>query len=288
MSEEERRQALGEFLRTRRARLSPADVGLLGNGRRRTPGLRREEVALLANIGISWYIALEQGRDVHPSEQVLDSIAQALQLTAAERQHFLVLAGHRSTVGSPAEEESVNPVLEKAVQALSPHPAFVLGRRLDVLAWNRSAAAVLNYGQVVSGLPHNFIWSHFTDPLAREIYPDWETSAQLMVAHLRTESARFPGDPWFGEMIEKLQAASHFFRQCWSRYDIDGTGEVDGRKVMNHPALGYLEFDTVTLLVPTHPGTRMILYLSSPATLSRLEQHLSPPVSELLSEPGAD
>ncbi len=130
MSEEERRRALAEFLRNRRARLSPADVGLPGNQRRRTPGLRREEVVMLANIGISWYVALEQGRDVHPSEQVLESIAQALQLTAAEQQHLFVLAGQSPLAQwSFSEEEQISPALQQAVKALDPHPAFVLGRR---------------------------------------------------------------------------------------------------------------------------------------------------------------
>ena len=275
MSEAERRQALGEFLRTCRARLSPADVGLPGSKRRRTPGLRREEVALLANIGVAWYVALEQGRDIHPSEAVLESITRALRLTATERQHFFVLAGHHPTIGPASEDERVNPALQQAVMALDPHPAFVLGRRLDILAWNRAAAAVLDYGQATTGLPQNFIWSYFTDPRARDVYPDWETSAQLMVAILRTESARFPEDRWFGEMVKNLQEASSFFRRWWARYDIDGAGNLEGRKEMNHPALGYLEFDSVTLLVPTQPGMRMILYISAPATLSKLTQRLS-------------
>src|SRR6266700_4719156 len=134
MDERERRQTLADFLRKRRARLSPADVGLPPGIRRRTPGLRREEVALLANIGISWYVALEQGRDIHPSEQVLESIAQALRLTATEQQHFFVLAGQSPpTPWSLSEEEQVSPALQQAVKALDPHPAFVLGRRWDIL-----------------------------------------------------------------------------------------------------------------------------------------------------------
>lgn len=287
MSEAERRQALAEFLRTRRARLSPADVGLPGNQRRRTPGLRREEVALLANIGISWYVALEQGRDTHPSEQVLSSIAQALQLTTTEQQHFFVLAGQPPpTPWSPSEEEQVNPALQQAVKALDPHPAFVLGRRWDILAWNSAAATVLTYGKASAGRPQNLIWSYFTDPLARKVYPDWEKAAQLMVALLRTESARFPEDPWYGEMIEQLQKESAFFRLWWSRYDV--RGDLDGRKEMNHPTLGHLEFDYVTLLAPTHPDLKIILYVSSPSTLSKIVHHLSSPASKRLLEQDPD
>lgn len=283
MTEENRRQALGEFLRTCRARLSPGDVGLPGSKRRRTPGLRREEVALLANIGVSWYIALEQGRDVHPSKEVMDSIAQALRLSATERQHFLVLAGYAPPIGVSADEETVTPAIQQAVQALNPHPAFVLGRRWDILAWNEAAATVLTYREAdANGLPQNLLWSQFTDPLVREIYPDWESSAQLMVALLRTDSARFPEDSWYGEIIERLQQESALFRLWWSRYELDRVGTLDGRKVMKHPRLGYLEFDYVTLLVPTHPDLKLILYVSSPATLSKLTEHLALPLAEYL------
>lgn len=280
MNDSERRQNLSEFLRSCRARLSPADVGLPGSKRRRTPGLRREEVALLANIGVAWYVALEQGRDIHPSEEVLESIAGALRLTATEHQHFLVLAGHSPTIPAASEDEPVSFALEQAVRALDPNPAFVLGRRWDVLAWNRAAAAVLTYRQTATAVrPQNLIWSHFTDPLIKEIYPDWEQSAQLMAALLRTESALFPGDAWFGEMIEKLQQESAFFRHCWSRYEIDRAGMLDGWKEMEHPILGHLEFDTVTLLIPAHPGLKLILYVSAPATLVKLNQQLASPTS---------
>jgi hypothetical protein len=279
MSEEERRQALAEFLRTRRARLSPADVGLPGNKRRRTPGLRREEVALLANIGISWYVALEQGRDVHPSEQVLHSIAQALRLTVSEQEHFFVLAGQPSPIlRSLSEEEQVSPALQQAVKALDPHPAFVLGRRWGILAWNRAAATVLTFGKASAAHPQNLLWSHFTDPLARNVYPDWEQSARLMMALLRTESARFPEDPWFGKMIEQLQKESAFFRLWWSRYDVPG--DLNGRKEMHHPTLGHLAFDTVTLLAPAHPDIRILLYISSPSTHAKIVSHLASSASE--------
>ncbi|MBN9391712.1 MAG: helix-turn-helix domain-containing protein [Chloroflexi bacterium] len=273
MNEEERRQALAEFLRSRRARLSPAEVGLPETRRRRTPGLRREEVATLASIGISWYVALEQARDIHPSELVLHSIAQALKLSPVEQQHFFELAGQPSPkpAGLSGEEE-VSPALQKAVKALDPHPAFVLGRRWNIAAWNRAAEAVLTYGKSSADLPQNLFWNHFTDPLARKIYPDWEKSARLMVALLRTERARFPDEPWYGEMIEGLLKESDFFRECWGGYDLHG--DLDGQKVMYHPFLGYLEFDSVTLLAPAHPDLKIILYVSSPATHSKIVNHL--------------
>lgn len=129
MDEIERRQALAAFLRTRRARLSPTAVWLPARSRRRTPGLRREEVAELANIGVSWYTLLEQGQDVHPSRPVLESVAQALKLTPAEEHHLFLLAGHTLPAQGEAEEEEVRPALQRVVDALTPHPAFVIGRR---------------------------------------------------------------------------------------------------------------------------------------------------------------
>lgn len=130
MDDTERRQALADFLRTRRARLSPSDVNLPCGRRRRTPGLRREEVAQLANTGTSWYVAMKQGKDVRPSEQVWDSLAQALRLTAAERRHLFLLAQPQAAANPPEpSEETVSTALEQAVHALNPHPAYVMGRR---------------------------------------------------------------------------------------------------------------------------------------------------------------
>src|SRR5690242_15298782 len=141
MTERERRQALADFLRTRRARLQPGDVGLPARSRQRTPGLRREDVAELAHIGVSWYTLLEQGHDVHPSREVLHSLARALKLTPVEEQHLLLLAG-QELVAAPIivpDSDAITPALRRVVDALEPHPAFVIGRRWDVLAWNRPA-----------------------------------------------------------------------------------------------------------------------------------------------------
>src|SRR5260370_5101020 len=139
MKASDRRQAVGAFVRTRRQLLQPADVGLPARSRRRTPGLRREEVAEMANIGVSWYTLLEQGHNVHPSRHVLESLAQALKLSTAEEQHLFLLAGQERPSKMLVEEEQVTPALQRVVDALNPHPAFVIGRRWDVLTWNRAA-----------------------------------------------------------------------------------------------------------------------------------------------------
>src|SRR5215471_5199228 len=136
MQEQERRQALADFLRQRRAHLSPTDVDLPPGFRRRTPGLRREEVAQLANMGTSWYVWLEQGRDVHPSAQVLESLAQALLLTPNERRHLFLLAGQTLPPRASPLEERVSPALQQLLDDLNPTPAYVMGQRWDCLAWN--------------------------------------------------------------------------------------------------------------------------------------------------------
>src|SRR5690349_10448358 len=173
MHKSERRQALADFLRQRRARLSPTDVGLPPGLRRRTPGLRREEVAQLANMGASWYVWLEQGRDVHPSAQILESLAQALRLTPNERRHLFLLAGQALPAQALPEEEHVYPALRQMLNDLNPSPAYVMGRRWDYLAWNRAADAIFNISEATSLYERNLVWRLFTNPAMRE-RPGWE------------------------------------------------------------------------------------------------------------------
>ena len=173
MEERERRQALADFLRTRRARLSPAEVDLPADLRRRTPGLRREEVAQLAHIGTSWYIWLEQGRDVHPSPQVLEGVAQALRLTPNERRHLFLLAGQPFAPHLSLSQECASPALQQVLDDLNPTPAYVLGRRWDYLAWNHAADRLFAISKESSRYERNLVWRLFTSPTMRA-YPNWE------------------------------------------------------------------------------------------------------------------
>src|SRR5499427_2530637 len=186
MQEQERRQALADFLRQRRAHLSPTDVDLPPGFRRRTPGLRREEVAQLANMGTSWYVWLEQARDVHPSAAILESLAQALRLTLNERRHLFLLAGQPLPPPpvSP-EEESISTALQQMLSDLNPSPAYVLGRRYDYLAWNEAADALFSISDVISDssspYARNMVWRLFTNPTTRE-RPNWEAVARATLA----------------------------------------------------------------------------------------------------------
>lgn len=272
MDDQERRQALADFLRTRRARLSPSDVNLPSGYRRRTAGLRREEIAQLANIGTSWYVALEQGRDVNPSDQVLESLAQALRLNPAERRHLFLL-GQPQTLSSPQPipEEAVSDALRLAIDALDPHPAYVMGRRWDLLTWNRAAELVFSFSDIEPPHSRNFIWRSFTSPLLRS-HPYWEKLAQSLIAQFRADAARYPGDLWFGELIEDLEQESEEFRLWWPRHDVRSI--PDGHKRMNHPTLGILEFEHVTLQVPGEKDQKVTMYTCTRDTFTRLEDLL--------------
>jgi transcriptional regulator with XRE-family HTH domain len=272
LDDNERRQALADFLRTRRARLSPSEVNLPSGNRRRTPGLRREELAQLANIGTSWYIAMEQGRDVRPSEQVLESLAIALRLSYAERRHLFVLAQQQGVTIVPPPEEVVSAVHLNSINALNPHPVYIMGRRWDLLAWNKAAELVFSFSEIAPPHTRNFIWRCFTSPVLRG-HLQWEKLAQSLIAQFRADSARYPGDKWFGELIDDLNQTSDFFRLWWAKHDVKGI--PDGQKLMNHPSYGSLEFEHVTLQVPADPDQKLILYTCSPETAIKLASILS-------------
>ena len=277
MLKSEQREALADFLRKRRASLSPGEVGLPPGLRRRTPGLRREEVAHLANMGISWYVWLEQGRDVHPSAQVLESLAQALRLTPNERRHLFLLAGQPLPPPpfSPAEE-NVGPALQQLLDDLNPSPAYILGRRYDYLAWNKAADALFAISDMLADTssPHarNMVWRLFTSPTT-QARPNWEMVARATLAEFRTASARYPGDPWFEELIEDLKQVSPEFCQWWPHHDVRSA--LDGHKVIEHPALGSLEFEHVTLQVLTNPEIRIMIYTPNAVTRTTLQHFLA-------------
>ncbi len=281
MKDSDRRQALADFLRQRRTHLSPIEVDLPLGFRRRTPGLRREEVAQLANMGTSWYVWLEQGRDVHPSSAVLESLAQALRLTPNERRHLFLLAGQ--PLPPPPDfpqEENISPALQHLLSDLNPSPAYIVGRRYDYLAWNEAADALFSISDIISDTSspyaRNMIWRLFTSPTTRE-RPNWEAVARATLAEFRTASARYPGDPWFEELIEDLKQVSPEFCQWWPHHDVRSA--LDGHKVIEHPTLGTLEFEHFTLQVLTNPDIRIMIYTPNAETQTTLQHYLTAMIS---------
>jgi transcriptional regulator with XRE-family HTH domain len=256
---ERRREELADFLRTKRSSLQPEDVGLPDGGRRRTPGLRREEVALLAGVGTTWYTWLEQGRDVRASLDVLEALARALRLTGAERAHLILLGRGEQAKPCKAPAEEVAPILRRLVENVGPGPAYLLGRRWDYLAWNRSFEVVFSWEPGADPLSRNHVWLWFMDPARRTLCSgDWAASARLLVAKFRADSARNIGDPAFEELISALNTSSPEFRKLWKRHEVAGSG--DGHKELTHPAVGPLAFDHGVFQHGETGEQRLILY----------------------------
>lgn len=257
-----RREELADFLRNRRAALRPDDVGLPDGGRRRTPGLRREEVAHLAGVGTTWYTWLEQARDVRASLEVLEALARALRLDQAERSHLIMLGRGEEAPPPCKQAERVSPTLRRLIANLGPNPAYVLGRRWDYLAWNDAAAALLGDLGAIPKAARNHAWLTFTDPGRREMFSDWQVSSRILVAKLRADSARHLGDPEFDSLVAALQKASPDFARAWKRHEVARVGE--GRKDLRHPTAGLMSFSHAVLHPAEKVEQRLVLYSPLP------------------------
>lgn len=272
-STKKRRAELASFLRTRRARLQPEQLGLQTFGRRRTPGLRRDEVALLAGIGVSWYTWLEQGRDITVSDQVLERLAETLQLEHEERRHLFVLA--RGMV--PAMEMHTDialppPGIQAVLQALSPTPAMVIDHRFNPIDWNEGAFYVFGDFALRSERERNRIWDMFTNPATRNLFVDWEQAAQHSVMYFRSAYDKYIDDAWFEQLLADLQQESPEFRRLWSQHNVQASCDVYYEKVLNHPRVGRLHFASTVFMVPVVPPLHMVTYTpSSSETASKLK-----------------
>jgi transcriptional regulator with XRE-family HTH domain len=256
-----RREELAEFLRRRRERTSPESVGLPGGGRRRTPGLRREEISVLAGVGLSWYTWLEQGRDITPSPGVLDALARVLDLDPAEHQHLFDLAGVPVPAvagGYPAEAPRE---LREILAGLDPNPAYLLGPRTDVLGWNAAAERMLGTPtRAPDGVP-NLLWWAFTDP--KDGSPARAATARLTLARFRAEHARRYGDPRFMALIEALLAESPAFRDLWRRHEV--SDRQLGTKRVEHAELGTLVLHHLQSIPTSHPDLRLTQFVPADA-----------------------
>ncbi|MFB8004507.1 helix-turn-helix transcriptional regulator [Nocardia sp. NPDC056000] len=254
----DRRAELGEFLRSRRARLSPQEVGLIDHGaRRRVPGLRREELALLAGVSVDHYVRLEQGRTLHFSESVLDAVARALRLNPVEREHFYRLARPWSGEEPPAEQQ-VRPGLRRLLESAADVPAYIVGRGTNVLAWNRLAAALITDFAALPPRERNLARLVFLDEGMRELYADWEAKAADVVAYLRLDAARNPGDSGIADLIADLSESSAEFRELWDRHELKD--KTHGRYVYLHPVVGHIDLGFETLRLPDDPDQGLIAH----------------------------
>ncbi len=266
---------IGEFLRARRARTTPADVGLRpGPGQRRVPGLRREELAQVIGLSVDYYVRLEQGRRANVSDAVLEAIARALHLTADERAHLFALArqrrpgqwagqegaGQGGTGRGAARARPVEAGVRELLDQMERVPALVLGRRTDVLAWNAAADAVFAMSAREPSR-RNAARDVFSRPEARSDYLDWEHLAGDVVAHLRLDAGRHPGDPLLAALVGELSITSPRFRELWARHDV--RQKTAGLTRLTHPLVGELALSYQALSLSADPDQLVVAYTAA-------------------------
>ena len=268
----DRHQELAEFLRSRRARLAPEQVGLSRGTRRRTPGLRREEVASLAGVSPEWYTWLEQGRDINVSVQLLESLARVLQLDDNERTYLFLLALRQPPPVETFSPPTISPTLQLFLDQLGTTPVCVVDARLNSVARNRAHRAVFGAFEGQSERDRNLIWRIFTQPGPKG--PHWEEFARHFLAQFRAEYGRFVEDPWWAEQILELSEASPEFRELWARPDV--LTVLEGRKSLDHPHVGELAFEFLWLQEVNSPDLRLFVYTPrSKETADKIAQLLA-------------
>ncbi|MFF7790109.1 helix-turn-helix domain-containing protein [Streptomyces sp. NPDC007991] len=266
---------LGDFLRSRRARIQPEEVGLASYGRRRVPGLRREEVAQLAGVSVDYYIRLEQGRGPSVSDAVLDAVARVLRLDEAEHEYLRAVARPRrraegrqaaargSTHREAAAASLVRPGVQLILDGLDRNPAYVLDHRMDVLAWNALGDAVVGLSDQAPG-ERNMPRRVFLDPSARDLYPDWAAIASQTVAHLRLQAGHHPDDAATARLVGELSRASDDFRRLWADHLVKPCDH--GVKQLRHPVAGLLTLPYETLTIPAAPDQTIVVYTPEPGS----------------------
>ena len=258
---------LGTYLKDRRTKLDPSALGF-PKTRRRTPGLRREEVAQRANVSATWYTWLEQGRGGAPSANVLDRIAHALMLTEIEREHIFLLALGRPPEVRYRAAEGVTPRLQRILDALEYSPALVKTFTWDIVAWNRAAAAVLGDGRELAPEHRNILRRIFCDPQVRAKQTDWESVARFAVGSFRADVARAGASKEVEALVEELSRISPEFEAIWRDHDVRAHGE--GIKSVKHPLVGVIGLEYSAFAVDGRPDLGMVIY--HPATPADVER----------------
>ncbi|MFG2925651.1 helix-turn-helix domain-containing protein [Streptomyces sp. NPDC048305] len=261
---------LGDYLKACRARLSTEDVGLPSTGRRRVPGLRREELASLAGISVDYIVRLEQGRVKSASPAILSSLAGALNLQPDEREYLLRLAAENAASGernrSSASRQQVSPATQVLLASMVNVPAVVLGRRMDILAWNQLGASLFTDFGKLPPKQRNHIWLTFLHPEVRALYKDWAKVAQECVAYLRMDAARYPDDPELAQLVGELSLKDTDFRTWWSDHRV--RAQRQGRKTFRHPVAGELSLDFQVLDIRGGTDQAVLLYTAEPGSNS--------------------
>jgi transcriptional regulator with XRE-family HTH domain len=264
----DRRAELSEFLRTRRARLKPEDVGLPDFGRhRRVPGLRREELAQLAGVSVAYYTRLEQGNGRNVSAEVLDAIARALRLSDAEHAHLTHLAKPKGHKKKPsARTQQLRAPLRQLLDSFDGVPAYIVGRHADILAWNRMAAAVFGDWAELPPLERNWARMTFLKPEYQDLFVDWEQKAIDIVCQLRYQAGCHPDDPRLSALVGELSVKSEEFRRLWATHDVKEKSH--GVKRLRHPLVGDLALQFESFRLPDDGELAMVTYHAEPGSAS--------------------
>jgi transcriptional regulator with XRE-family HTH domain len=258
----DRRTELSDFLRTRRARVSPDQAGVAHRGRRRVAGLRREEVAQLAGVSVDYYVRLEQGRADNVSDAVLDAVARVLSLDEDEHGHLYRLTRPARVARRPTTPQRVRPAVWHLLEAMTDAPAYVVGRRTDVLAWNRLGAALVTDFAALPVRERNFARLLFSDEDgAGALFADWPEKARDVVSFLRFDAGRHPNDPALAELVGELSVRSELFRRLWADHPV--RDKRHAAATVHHPLVGTMELNYETLTL-SDPDQRLVVYSAPP------------------------
>jgi len=252
---------LADFLRRRRESLSPLDVGLPAGKRRRTPGLRREEIAALAGVGITWYTWLEQGRAIKVSSTFLDNIARVLKLDEIERRHLFLLAHQRPPAMAGQAWCELPPLVRRLLDDLTQRPAYVLNLRWDVIGWNAAADRLFGFGERDPS-ERNTLWMMFADERLSSRIVEWSVQAPQILASFRRDFAQAPEDETMLSLVEALEQVSPSFRSLWNQHDVHG--RCEGRRSFMVDGLGPVAFDHSSFIVDQEKHLRLVFYAAVP------------------------
>ena len=258
----DRRKELGLFLRARRDQALRAEYGLPSVARRRERGLRREEVAFLSGVSVTWYTWLEQGRDIRPSREVLEAVARTLHLSETGRSYVLSLGGYSAPVTAGPVAADAPAHIQRLLDALGPNPAFALAPDWSVTGWNRAYAALYPNIANVAAPERNLLWLVFTDPYVRELLPDWDVTSRRFLAEFRAEAGQRLGDPDVAYQVERLKETSPEFKEGWDRYDI--LGFESRERLFHHPSVGVLRLEHHQVSPSDRPDLHLVVYTPAP------------------------
>lgn len=273
MDTKERLQALSKFLTAHRARILPSEVGLLGGSRRRTPGLRREEVATIAGVSTTWYTWLEQGRAIKMSVQVLDRIAFALQLNEDERQYLFMLALEQPAPTTFVDKAPIiSPALSRILTGLHDCPTIISDRRCNIVGWNQAAAAIFLDFSMIPVEQRNMIWLLFTRKELKALAVNWSDFVKGFLSMFRSYYGQYVADNWYSEFIEQMSEQNRDFGNFWNQSDVSTAPEVFIE--FRHARVGKMLFDLTTLQVQGRTDLRCSVYTPSPGSDTELKVRL--------------